>query len=216
VLLVGGVAAAAALANLTDVRARLAALLAALALLAIAPAAWSADTLGYATSGTFPAGGPSQTASAGPGGGFGRGGFGPPAGFGGGGGGGMFGGDTSNLQAALAYAQANGGGTIAVSSQSGAAGAIIASGAHVAGIGGFSGRESEVTLAWLARAVADGRIRFVVASSDNGGAFRDGRTGASAAMAAVQQACTPVSSVSGLYDCQGRASAISSLSNGAS
>ena len=33
----------------------------------------------------------------------------------------------------------------------------------------------------------------------------DGRVGSSALMAAVQKTCTSVSSVSGLYDCQGHA-----------
>ena len=70
--------------------------------------------------------------------GGGRGGFGGP-------GGGGFGGNSAALTEALAYAKANGGGTLAVSSQSTAAAAIIASHADIAGIGGFSGRESEVT-----------------------------------------------------------------------
>ena len=74
----------------------------------------------------------------------------------------MFGGDTSSVSAALEYAQANGGGTIAVSSQSGAAGSLITSGADVAAIGGFSGRESQVSIEWLADAVEDGRIRYVL------------------------------------------------------
>ena len=40
--------------------------------------------------------------------------------------------------------------------------AIIESGADVAGLGGFSGRESEVTVAWLKQAVAEGKIRWVL------------------------------------------------------
>jgi hypothetical protein len=55
---------------------------------------------------------------------------------------GPFGGDTAQLTAAVKYARAHGGGTIAVSSQQGAAATIIESGTDVAGIGGFSGRES--------------------------------------------------------------------------
>ena len=134
-----------------------------------------ADTLGHATSGTFPAGGPASAASAAvaaaaapaaarrrsaaarrpaltggsrpaaprpglapaaaPQGGA----SGAPGGFGGGG---AFGGDSQALTQALAYVAAHGGGTIAVSSQTGASTAIITSGANVAGIGGFSGRES--------------------------------------------------------------------------
>ena len=43
-----------------------------------------------------------------------------------------------------------------MSSQSGAAGSLITSGADVAAIGGFSGRESQVTVEWLADAVEHG------------------------------------------------------------
>ena len=103
--------AAAALAFLPQ---RAIALGAAIGVLLIAPAAWSAQTLGHATSGTFPAGGP-QTAGMG-GGPAGRGaaaarraaprlraaGGGPPAAAQGGG---MFGGDSAALTEALAYAR---------------------------------------------------------------------------------------------------------------
>ena len=78
-------------------------------------------------------------------------------GFGGGPGGGMFGGNSASLTSALAYIKANGGGTLAVSSQSTAAAAITASDADIVGIGGFSGRESEVSVAWLADQVAPGQ-----------------------------------------------------------
>ena len=155
------------------------------AVLLIAPATWSVQTLGHATSGTFPAGGPATTGQFG------------------GGGGGPFGGDTSSLADAVAYVQANGGGTIAVSSQSGAAGQLITDGADVAAIGGFSGRESEVSLEWLAQAVADGRIRYVLTDGANG-LPNDGRTGSSEVMAAVQAVGTPTG-IDGLYDVQGLA-----------
>jgi 4-amino-4-deoxy-L-arabinose transferase-like glycosyltransferase len=174
-------------------RTRAIALAAVLAVLLIAPASWSAQTLGYATSSTFPAGGPSDTASfGGPGGGRMGG---PP------GGGGMFGGE--NLSEALAYAKAHGGGTMGVSSQTGASSAIIQNGASVAGLGGFSGRESEVSVAWLAQAVRSGKIRWVV--TDGGGMSgpgADGRVGSSKVMSAVTAKCR-ATSVSGLYDCQG-------------
>jgi hypothetical protein len=213
----------------------------------IAPATWAAQTLGHATNGTFPAGGPVTASFDGPGGGLGGsgprgggGGFAPrsggggftpgggtgrfapggaPPGFapggggpsaGGFGGGGPFGGGDQNLTQAIAYAKAHGGGTVAVSSQTGAASAIIASGANVAGIGGFSGRESAVSASWLADAVNSGRIRWVLTQSGGGfgGQGNDGRTGSTTAMAAVQRSCTQVSAVSGLYDCQGQAAAI--------
>ena len=96
------------------------------------------------------------------------------------------------------YVEQHGGGTIAVSSQSSAAAAIIASDADVAGIGGFSGRESDVSVAWLAQEVAAGKIRWVLAEAggSRGGAGRglpgDTRAGSKAAMAAVAKACRKV------------------------
>jgi hypothetical protein len=232
------------------------ALAVALGALLIAPATWVTETLGHATSSTFPAGGPADQGGfgGGPGGG-GRGGFrggngggfggppqvqggaggasssngqiSPPPGFSlgggtsgnstnnapGGGGGGMFGGN-ANLTEALSYAKAHGGGTIGVSSQQGSAEAIIASGANVAGLGGFSGSESSPTVQWLAQAVADGRIRYVLTdgSSTSGFGGRDGRAGASAIMSVVQKVGTETS-VSGLYDLQGKASAIAAAAS---
>jgi hypothetical protein len=93
----------------------------------------------------------------------------------------------------------------------------IADGADVAGIGGFSGRESELTVAWLADAVRAGRIRWVLAPAQGGfggGPGGDGRTGATTALSAVRDSCTPVPSVSGLYDCAGQADALSGSSQG--
>jgi 4-amino-4-deoxy-L-arabinose transferase-like glycosyltransferase len=142
----------------------------------------------------FSTGGNSSNNSAGAGG-FG----------GGGGGGGMFGGNT-NLTEALTYAKARGGGTIGVSSQQGAADAIIQSGAKVAGLGGFSGRESEVTASWLAAAVADGRIRYVL-TGGSGGMGNDGRVGSTTIMSIVAKVGTETT-VSGMYDLQGKSSAI--------
>jgi 4-amino-4-deoxy-L-arabinose transferase-like glycosyltransferase len=217
-LAVGGVLAAVALALVLSQRTRTLVAAAAIAMLLLAPGAWAVDTLGHATNGTFPAGGPAATQFAGGGfGGGGRfGGGGPPGGFGGGrapggfgGGGGMFGGNSAELTQAIAYAQAHGGGTIAVASQTGAAGVIISSGANVAGIGGFSGRESQVSIAWLANAVASGQIRYVL-TSGGGGLPNDGRTGADDVLSAVEAVGKPVTSVSGLYDLQGLASQLSS------
>ena len=176
---------------------RRAAFAAALALLALAPAAWGVQTLGHATNGVFPAGGPAAMAG-GPGGG------GPMVR----GGGGMFGGGSGSLSDALAYIEANGGGTLAVSSQSTAATAVLETGADVAALGGFSGRESEVDAAWLAEAVASGRIRWVRAEQ-SGGMPNDGRTGSRAVMAAVEATCA-ATSVDGLYDCAGAADALAS------
>jgi 4-amino-4-deoxy-L-arabinose transferase-like glycosyltransferase len=123
---------------------------------------------------------------------------GPPgrgrAGFGAGGIGSRFGNDAPTTQV-LAYVRAHGGGTIAVSSQSSAAAAIISSGAKVAGLGGFSGRESSVSGAWLAQRVSSGTIRWVLGGQAQGsgpGLPGDTRAGSKAAMAAVAKACRKV------------------------
>jgi 4-amino-4-deoxy-L-arabinose transferase-like glycosyltransferase len=217
ILVVGGIGAAAALAGAVTRPWRTAVVAAALGLLLIAPATWSAQTLGHATSGTFPAGGPATAGLAG-GGRFGGGPpggtnprFGAPPGLVAPGNGGVpgFGGNSQSLEEAVAYAQAHGGGTVAVSSQSGAASSLITSGDEdLVAIGGFSGRESQVTVDWLADAVADGRIRYVLTDGTTGGLPQDDRIGASEVMAAVEQIGTPVSSVSGLYDLQGLENAL--------
>jgi hypothetical protein len=136
------------------------------------------------------------------------GGAGAPGGMGGG-----FGGDTAGLSSAVTYASQHGGGAIAVSSQSGAAASIIQSGANVAGIGGFSGRESQVSTTWLADAVRSGRVRWVLAGSSGGFAGNDGRVGSSQVMAAVAEVGRKVTITSGsstttLYDLSGRADAL--------
>jgi 4-amino-4-deoxy-L-arabinose transferase-like glycosyltransferase len=243
----------------------------ALAALLAAPATWAADTLGHATSSTFPAGGPSSAAGGfgGPGartGGFGgagrralQGGFGPGggggfapgagagAGFGspgsgapattsqgssaiqslfgngsrgrggfGPGGGGMFGANSSELTAASTYAKAHGGGTIGVESQSSAGDAILSSNANVAGLGGFSGRESTVSVSWLAMEVRDGRLRYILAQSGGGGFAGtpgDTRQGSTTALSIAEKVGTKVTFTSSgttvtMYDLKGKASAI--------
>jgi hypothetical protein len=237
VLVAFGIATVVALV-LVDRRLRIAALAAVMGALLIAPATWAAQTLGHATNGTFPAGGPTSAGmdmAGGGGGPGGAGGFRGPRGGGGGGGmlppggapgtippggapgaapggrglggggGGGFGGTTDGLTRALSYAAQNGGGTVAVASQSGAAGAIIENGAGVAAIGGFSGRETQVTTDWLAEAVRAGKIRWVLANGSGFGGRGDDRIGSSNVMADVQQSCAAVPSVSGLYDCGGDA-----------
>jgi len=142
---------------------------------------------------------------------------GAPAGGAGGfaGGGSPFGGDSASVTAAIRYAAAHGGGTIGVASQSTAAAAILSSNANVAGLGGFSGRESSVSVAWIAREVRSGHLRWVlVDGGPSFGAAGDTRSGSEAAMSIVAKACpaVTVSTRSGasvtMYDCQGRASAI--------
>ncbi|HEV2974692.1 MAG TPA: hypothetical protein VGX69_06795 [Solirubrobacteraceae bacterium] len=250
---------------------------------------WALDTLGHATSGTFPEGGPANVqraggasgrpvgerplfgsgrgetsesgpagappagppsggvpGQAGPGEGAGNapsgasvGGFAgaraPSGGFGGGAFGAPMGNEQSITQA-LSYVKQHGGGTIAVSSQSSAASAIVASGAKVAGIGGFSGRESDVTAGWLAQRVSSGAIRWVLVEASGAGRGGRGlpgdtRAGSKAAMTAIAKACmrvtlatsedtsaearsgggagtTSSASETALYDCQGRAAAL--------
>ncbi len=133
------------------------------------------------------------------------------------------------------YVKRHGGGTVAVASQSSAASAIISGDVEVAGIGGFSGRESDVSVAWLAQEVRSGKIRWVLDESGGGGFGRlpgDTRTGSQTAMSAVAKECTavtlPGSSASSagvggstssaavggastggtLYDCKGSATAL--------
>ncbi len=132
---------------------------------------------GGAGSGSFAPPGGTAGAGFGPPGGFsGAGGFAPggagsgsrsgTARSGGAPGGGAFGNSISSE--VLAYVKAHGGGTIAVSSQSSAAGSIISDAADVAGIGGFSGRESSVSVSWLAQEVRDGKIRWVLDEESSG------------------------------------------------
>jgi 4-amino-4-deoxy-L-arabinose transferase-like glycosyltransferase len=209
-LIAVGALAVLALALSASRTVRVSAVSVAVGALLLAPAVWAFDTLGYATSSTFPAGGPQSLASlGGPGGlalrtlrlfsgGAGGGGapgtFGTPGeggqppgagagpvapagapaiaggaggalggGFGGGrSGGGAFGASGASLQADLTYIASHGGGTLAVSSQSTAAAAIIEGHSNVAGIGGFSGRESDPSVSWLAQEVRAGRIRWVL------------------------------------------------------
>ncbi|HEY2536941.1 MAG TPA: glycosyltransferase family 39 protein [Solirubrobacteraceae bacterium] len=298
VLIFVGAGAALALALAHDRAIRTAALGCGVAALLIAPGVWAVDTLGYATNGTFPAGGPQSvlTAGGGPGGGFGgrvpgaggaggvplfgpagsAGGEGPPQpsaagpgagappaglsgtsapptgapstgappaapsaagatsgagrGFGGGAGGAMGApmGNSRTIAAAIAYAKVHGGGTVAVSSQSSAASEIVDGDAEVAGIGGFSGRESDVSVAWLAGEVSRGQIRWVLVEGSGSNAPRlpgDTRQGSRKAMTAVTKACTKVTLSSGasggegsaaggqsgessLYDCRGQAAAL--------
>ncbi len=202
-----------------------------------APSAWAVQTLGHATNGTFPAGGPSAQGGfgggpgggrpGGPGGGARR--FAPPAGgagFGGpppgaaaagagafappagraGGGGGPGGADSSTQAAAVSYAEAHGGGTVVTSSQNGTSAQVIA-GANIAAIGGFSGRESQVTTTWLADAIDAGHVRWVLTAGGGGGAPNDTRVGSSSVMTLVSSVCRTTAQ-SGLYDCSGKASAL--------
>jgi 4-amino-4-deoxy-L-arabinose transferase-like glycosyltransferase len=130
----------------------------------------------------------------------------------------------------LAYVKSAGGGTIAVSSQTSAAASIIAKGASAAGIGGFSGRESDVSVSWLAQEVREGKIRWVLDEETSGvgtagfgrGAPGDGRAGSKVAIAAAAKACLRVtvpgqstasqgSASAVLYDCHRRSAELARL-----
>jgi 4-amino-4-deoxy-L-arabinose transferase-like glycosyltransferase len=131
-------------------------------------------------------------------------------------GGGMFGGQ--DLTEVLTYVASHGAGAIAVESQSEAAGTIIESGAEVAGIGGFSGKESSVSAEWLEERIADGQIHWILGGgSGTGGTMPGGtegsptggdtRTGSESALTRVTEKCEAVSSsalessAGTLYDC---------------
>jgi 4-amino-4-deoxy-L-arabinose transferase-like glycosyltransferase len=245
-----GVAGACAVILAIDLPRRVRGLLVAvvMAVLLAAPAVWAAETLGHSTSTTFPAGGSASASMGGPAGGGpggsgggrfapaggftppGAGGFAPPGGgstgspqsgggFGAGGPGG-FGANSGSLTAAIRYAEQHGGGVIGVSSQSSAAAAIVSANAEVAGLGGFSGRESSVSASWIAQEVAAGRLRWVIVDSTQGGGLPgDTRAGSQTAMNVVASTCRKVTlSTSGstvtMYDCQGRAAAILEAAKG--
>jgi hypothetical protein len=151
------------------------------------------------------------------GGGFGGGGFGGGGALGGGGG--AFGGDSTSLNAAAQYAKTHGGGAIGVESQSSASTAILASDANVAGLGGFSGRESTVSAQWLAMEVRTGRLRWILADGQGGlgggfgGPGGDTRQGSQSALAVAEQVGRKVTITANgttvtMYDLQGKASAI--------
>ena len=125
------------------------------------PASWSVQTLGHATSGTFPAGGPERRVRAMGGRGGGRrrrrrrrrapGGRRPAAAArrrraGPAGGGGMFGGDATARPRRSPTPRPTAAARSPCPSQRGASAPIIQSGADVAALGGFSGRESEVSV----------------------------------------------------------------------
>jgi hypothetical protein len=101
-----------------------------------------------------------------------------------------------------------------VESQSSAATEILSSNANIAGLGGFSGRESSVTASWIAQEVSSGHLRWIMASSfGGGGAPGDTRTGSATVLTIVEKVGTPVTFEANgtkvtIYDLQGKAAAI--------
>jgi hypothetical protein len=103
---------------------------------------------------------------------------------------------------------------VAVDSQSTAAQAVVDGATNVAGIGGFSGRESTVTARWLAMEISEGRLRWLLAGGTGGQALPgDTRTGSADAISIAERVARKVTFTSGgqtvtLYDLQGKAAAI--------
>jgi hypothetical protein len=212
-LVIGGAVIAALLLGVRRPGARAAIVAVLVAGLLVAPAVWAVQTLGHPTSPSFPAGGPAGADAAG----------GTPK--------------TASthkrarphkrvlsarqkaliqvreLRVALAHVRRHGGGTLGVRSQNQVAPAIVASGAHVAGLGGYNGGQSAVTVTWLAGVVQSGRLRWVLMNGRP--VVRPGHAaGASRAMAAVAATCRRVrlpgfrrvhARAAALYDCRGRA-----------
>jgi 4-amino-4-deoxy-L-arabinose transferase-like glycosyltransferase len=243
-LAVGGVACLVLLAT-SNRRARAVAVSAAFAALLVAPSVWAVDTLSYPAQPTFPAGGPADDNSAAmsfshpaddsavaslfglaPGG--------AQVGFGGAGPG--FGGRSVSaikdpgLARIVRFVRRHGGGTIGVSSQSSAAKAIIKQNANVAGLGGWSGRESDPTVAWFAAEVSSGHIRWVYSEGiSNFGVAADGRPGDTTVLRAATRVCVRVDTSTGLrlgagsfdraefnytpalFDCAGKGAALAAL-----
>jgi 4-amino-4-deoxy-L-arabinose transferase-like glycosyltransferase len=207
----------------------------------VAPAAWSESTLEAPVNGTFPGAGPDFVSGlggtstgrfvfgGGPGGGSARGSFTPPAGagqFGGpptgaraGGSPGGFGGGSSDIAAALKYAEAHGAASrfaLIVSSEQEASSYVV-KGENVAAMGGFTGRETVLTSSYLSSLVRSGQARYFLLGGSGG--FGPGGQ-SNAATSLIESTCTAVSSSawsssstsSGgtLYDCVGKADAIAS------
>jgi 4-amino-4-deoxy-L-arabinose transferase-like glycosyltransferase len=190
---IGGLMAPAAL------RRRLSAMVAVCAVTAclIAPAAYTAETLATAHSGSVPSAGPTVSGATGgfggaPGGGAARGGFGPSgaAGAAGGtggtaargaaGGGAMGGGSVSSALASALKADASKYRWVAATSgsQSAASLELGTGGEPVMAIGGFSGEGGNVSLAQFEKYVKAGEIHYYIAGSGGGGGAGGAEDGA--------------------------------------
>lgn len=170
-----------------------------------APAAWSATTLQGAVNGVFPGAGPSFIAGLTPGGGGGFGLRGPGGG-----------GTSAAVDDALAYVKAHGATSrfaLVVQSEQEAAPYVIA-GESVSSMGGFTGRETVLTPAYLSSLVAGGEARYFLLGTGGGMGPGGGLGRGNAAISTVESTCTQVAAVSGLYDCAGKAAALASARAG--
>lgn len=216
---VGALALGASLAPreaFAPVRARLAVLTMVIAFGAClaAPTVWAASTLGSPVNGVFPGAGPSYLSEGGgPGGG--RRGPGGSTGRPGGGPGTFAATEGSGIADALAYVKSHGAAArfgLIVQSEQEAASAVI-EGEPVASMGGFTGRETVLTAAYLSELVRSGEARYFLLGGTGGFGPGGGRN---VAVSTVESACRPVSpsawtkgtTAATLYDCAGRAEAI--------
>jgi len=131
----------------------------------------------------------------------------------------MFGGGSSDVSGALTYAKAHAPGsrwTLIVSSETTAAPYVI-KGESVAAMGCFTGRETVLTHAFLAKLVRSGEARYFLVGG--GGGFGGGGAANNSAVQTIASICKQVpaaswstasasSGGSGLYDCAGKADAI--------
>jgi hypothetical protein len=92
---------------------------------------------------------------------------------------------------------------------------ILASDGNVAGLGGFSGRESSVTASWLAMEIRSGRLRWLLVDSTQQLRLPgDTRAGSQNAVSIAEQVARKVTFTTAnattvtMYDLRGRASAI--------
>jgi hypothetical protein len=197
----------------------------------VAPAAWSESTLEAPVNGTFPGAGPDFVSGLGGtstgrfvfGGGSARGGFAPPSGggqFGGpptGARAGGFGGGSTDISAALKYAETHGATSrfaLIVSSEQEAASYVV-KGENVSAMGGFTGRETVLMSSYLSSLVRSGQARYFLLGGS--GSFGPGGS-SNAATSLIESTCTAVSSGawssgstssgSTLYDCADKADAI--------
>jgi 4-amino-4-deoxy-L-arabinose transferase-like glycosyltransferase len=157
-----------------------------------APALWSFAGDRYAANGTFPDARPVAATGLGAIGGG-------PGGFGGG-----------LDEAMLDWLRDQRSGErwlVAVGGIQQAAGAII-NGDSVLPMGGFSGSDPAMTSARLVQLVRDGDLRFVLTGGGFGG---PGGFGGGGIDSVVTSACTEVPDYAGLYDCLGKADAITDL-----
>jgi len=85
-----------------------------------------------------------------------------------------------------------------VTSEQEAAPYVIA-GEKVASMGGFTGRETVLTPAYLSSLIRKHEARYFLVGTSGGN---------NAAVSTVESICTSVAAVSGLYDCAGQVDAI--------